>query len=126
MIPEAVFNEVTQNASFQNEAKLIKNSSYVKVVPVSDRARIQLIQRVTGLDLGEAEAIVFADESKADALLIDETKGRQVAQNMNLPLTGSMGVLIGAFEKGLSRLSLNSIGDMVVGNQCIDSRHLFF
>ena len=104
LIPEAVLHETTRNVSFQNEAELIKNSSYVKVVSVTDRDRIKLIQRVTGLDLGETEAIVYADETKADVLLIDESKGRQVALNMNLPISGSMGVLIGALEKNLISL----------------------
>lgn len=44
---------------------------------------------------------MLADESKADVLLMDEMKGRQVAKNMSLPLAGSIGVLIGALEKGL-------------------------
>lgn len=100
-IPDAVFKEVTGNSSFQNEADQIRQSAYIKVVSVQDRERIKLIQRVTGLDLGETEAIVYADESKADILLIDEQKGRQVAHNMNLPMSGSMGIIAEAFNKGL-------------------------
>lgn len=101
LIPEAVFNEVTGNSTFKEEADLIKDCSYVKVVTISDKERVNLIQRVTGLDLGETEAIVYADEYKADILLMDETKGRQVAKNMNIPLSGSIGILLEALEKGL-------------------------
>ena len=32
---------------------------------------------------------------------MDELKGRQVARNMNLPMTGSIGVLISAYRKGV-------------------------
>ncbi len=101
LIPGAVYEEVTSNEGFKEEAEIIINSDFVKVVSVSDKERVRLIQRVTGLDLGETEAIVLADESKADVLLMDEMKGRQVAKNMSLPLAGSIGVLIGALEKGL-------------------------
>ena len=101
LIPEAVFQESTTKALHKNEAEEIKRSDYIRVVAVKDRERISLIQRVTGLDLGETEAIVCAEENNADIILIDELKGRQVAQNMNLTMSGSMGVLTAAYEKGL-------------------------
>ena len=101
LIPEAVFLETTTNVLYKSEAEEIKSSDYIRVVAVKDRERVNLIQRVTGLDLGETEAIVCAEENNADIILIDEMKGRQVAQNMSLTMSGSMGVLIGAYEKGL-------------------------
>ena len=66
LIPEAVFQESTTNALHKNEAEEIKRSDYIRVVAVKDRERISLIQRVTGLDLGETEAIVCAEENNAD------------------------------------------------------------
>lgn len=101
VIPEAVFSEVTGNESFQEEADVIRNSKYIKVVKVHDVNQVSFLQRATGLDLGESEAIIYADETKADLLLMDEAAGRRVAQNMNLSITGSTGVLIRAFQSGL-------------------------
>ncbi len=50
------------------------------------------------LDSGEAEAIALAVELKADYLLIDETKGRQIAASYGIKVTGIIGVLIKAKE----------------------------
>ena len=56
---------------------------------------------MTGLDLGESEAIIFADEAKADLLLMDEVAGRKVAQNMSLPMIGTVGIIVRAFRVGI-------------------------
>ena len=42
--------------------------------------------------------------AKADLLLMDEIAGRRVAQNMNVPITGSVGILIQAFQSGMITL----------------------
>ena len=82
MITEAVFSEVTGNETFKDEADIIRDSDYVKIVKVQDESKVLFLQRATGLDLGESEAIIYADEAKADLLLMDEAAGRRVAQNM--------------------------------------------
>ncbi|MBQ9419669.1 MAG: DUF3368 domain-containing protein [Synergistaceae bacterium] len=100
-LPEAVFSEATGNESFKNEANIIRNSEYIRVVKVRDKRQVEFLQRVTGLDIGESEAIIYADEVQADLLLMDEAAGRRVAQNMSLPITGTIGVLIRAFKSGI-------------------------
>ena len=49
----------------------------------------------------ESEAIVYADDHHADFLLMDEAAGRTVAQKMNIPIMGSVGVLVNAYRRGL-------------------------
>ena len=100
-IPAAVFTELTSNKAFREEAELIENSDFIRVVRVENDERVAFLQRATGLDRGESEAIVYADEVKADLLLMDERAGRRVAQNMDLPMTGSVGILVKAFQVGL-------------------------
>jgi predicted nucleic acid-binding protein len=53
------------------------------------------------LGAGEREAILLAQELQADFLLIDEEDGRQAARTRALPVTGTLGVLERAAERGL-------------------------
>jgi predicted nucleic acid-binding protein len=53
------------------------------------------------LGAGEREAILLAHELRADFLLIDEEDGRQAARSRALTVTGTLGVLERAAERGL-------------------------
>ncbi len=53
------------------------------------------------LDRGEAEVLALAVETEARLVIIDERLGRRYAQRLQLPLTGTLGVLLLAKEKGL-------------------------
>ena len=101
IIPEAVYNELTTNERFPEEAALIKESSFIKTVTLEDRRLIDVFQRATGLDLGESEAILYSDENKADLLMMDEAKGRSVAKQMEIRVIGTLGILQLANAKGL-------------------------
>lgn len=54
-----------------------------------------------GVHLGEAQAIALALELKADALLIDDARGRAAAEAVGLVARGTLGVLVLASESGL-------------------------
>lgn len=101
LIPEAVYRELVTNPRFQNEAEQIKASSYIRKVSISNERSVEILRRATGLDLGESEAIVYTDESKAELLLMDEAKGRKVAKQMGLKVMGTIGILIAAYDAGL-------------------------
>lgn len=51
------------------------------------------------LDPGEATSIALAAEHDNSLLIIDEVKGRKVAREMGVQITGTLGVLIAAKEK---------------------------
>jgi uncharacterized protein len=88
-IPEAVYNEL------QHEHDELP--SFLHIGRVIDRNMVSKFERE--LDKGEAEAIVFALEKKADVLLIDEKKGRLIAEREGVPIIGLIGVLVAAKRK---------------------------
>jgi len=56
--------------------------------------------QLPGLDAGEAAAIALAEELRADMLLIDEPDGARVARSRGLRVTGTLGLLDLAAERG--------------------------
>lgn len=86
LAPEAVAREF---GSYPN---------WLRVVRISNRARRDALLSV--LDLGEAEAITLAEEIARCSLLIDEARGRRVAQRLGLDVVGTLGVLVRAKRAG--------------------------
>ncbi|MEO6404046.1 MAG: DUF3368 domain-containing protein [Ferruginibacter sp.] len=60
------------------------------------------------VDKGEASAITLAMEMPDCVLIIDEIKGRRIAENLGLNITGTIGILIQANNAGIG-ISLKSI-----------------
>ena len=56
----------------------------------------------SNLDLGEASAIALSLQLPNSLLLIDEAKGRKIALQMGLSITGTMGLLIKACQRQLT------------------------
>jgi predicted nucleic acid-binding protein len=82
------------NPHFDEEAREIRESDFIKRVHVDDGKAVDLLRRITGLDMGESEAIILSDTCKADLLLMDEVKGRHVAQQMGIRIMGTIGLLM--------------------------------
>ncbi|MCQ2273087.1 MAG: hypothetical protein MJZ72_09945 [Bacteroidales bacterium] len=102
LVPQAVYNELTVNNDFPDEIEKIKNATFLKCVVV-DHEQVALIQEQTGLDLGESEAIAYAQNSNTDVLLMDELKGRLVAKTFGIKLVGTIGILMESLRKGYTQ-----------------------
>jgi predicted nucleic acid-binding protein len=101
IIPRAVYTEL---ASPDAPAVV---QEFVKCLPswLTVRAASHLDPTLP-LDPGESEAICLAQEIHADALIVDESKAREIARNRGLIVTGTIGVLELAASKGLLHLSI--------------------
>ncbi|MCB9296293.1 MAG: DUF3368 domain-containing protein [Lewinellaceae bacterium] len=96
IIPEEVYEELCE---LEFQRSLLNSLDWIKTREVADK---QLVNRlIRDIDKGEAESIVLAIELKADILLIDEKKGRRVAREYGLEITGLLGILKRAKSKNL-------------------------
>ena len=96
VVPSGVFAEICQVES--HKEFLIKQDWIETATLTNTNLKTGLM---ADLDGGEAEAIALAIELKADYLLMDETKGRQIAESYGVKVIGIIGVLIKAKEEGL-------------------------
>ena len=53
------------------------------------------------VDAGEASAIALAAENQPSLLIIDDLKGRKLAQRLNLNITGTLGLILIAKREGI-------------------------
>lgn len=114
LIPSAVYTELTDNPLYEEEAEIIRHCDFLDVREISDKTRVQTLQNSTGLDLGETEAIVLAESTNADLLLMDEVMGRMVAKEMGFAIAGAIGILIAARKAGfLSSEEVKKVVDLI-------------
>ena len=100
VIPPAVYREVVVQGAGLPGSEEIKNADWVIVRACSDLQLLDLIIAEKDIHIGEAEAICLAVELKADAILLDEAVGRNLARAHHLSFIGILGILLKAKEKG--------------------------
>ena len=91
IIPPAVWDELLAGHSTL--------PSWIEVTPVQHPELA--VRFAAQVDRGEAEAIELAKELKADRLLIDDMKGRRLAESEGLPIIGLLGVILIAKRSGI-------------------------
>jgi uncharacterized protein len=99
IIPEAVYRELTEPDFLVAGATEVQTFDWIEIRQINNRVIVDALQ--SELDIGEAEAIALAIEISAEQVLIDERRGRIVADRFNLKYTGILGILIEAKEKKL-------------------------
>lgn len=100
LVPQAVAKELLHPpARFPSVD--VRSLPGITVRQPGNEERVRELQ--AELDEGEAEAIALAEELRADAVLIDEAAGRNVASQLGLPVLGTLGILLRAKQRGMVR-----------------------
>ena len=96
LIPNGVLSELS--AGSPDVIETIANISGLEIVQLKPSKKLTHLQLI--LDQGEAEAIALALERQLP-ILIDERKGRAIAQQQRLVVIGFAGVLLLAVKRNI-------------------------
>lgn len=96
VIPQEVYKELCE---ITTQKQLIDNQNWILVQLATNQTKITELKQ--NLDDGEAEAIALALEINSDYLLIDELKGRNMAERHGIKIVGLLGILIKAKQQGI-------------------------
>lgn len=76
------------------------------------------------LDAGEASAIALALENNDSLIILDDQKARNEAMQLKLNITGTIGILLLALEKGLIESQDDIIEEILQTNFRISEKYL--
>lgn len=93
VVPRTVWGELVQPGTSDAVVVVLEAADWIEIV---DDPVLQDL----GLDPGETAAILLAESLQADALLIDERRGRGVASARGIAVLGTLGILAGARRRG--------------------------
>jgi predicted nucleic acid-binding protein len=99
IVPHAVYAEVIDIGKDRPGARELRRANWLIKKATADSNALRVLKGQLGL--GEAEAIVLAQELKADLLLLDDLKGRRLAALADLKVGGTILVLMVAVKRGL-------------------------
>ena len=94
VVPVSVLDEIRGRSTEETTAieSLVENQALE-----IQRGSPEALERVPAdLGAGEREAIALAMETEADIVVLDDREGRRVARERDLPVTGTIGILIEA------------------------------
>jgi hypothetical protein len=98
MIPKAVADEIgTKPGKENDQVQALLKKGTLQLRQVSSKILAEL---PIDLGRGERETIALAIDSGADLVILDNQQGRLVSRDKGLSVTGTVGVLIEAKERG--------------------------
>jgi len=99
-IPKAVWTELSrlEHATGKQALEQAHAEGWIQVHETANRPMVEILS--TTLDAGESEAIAMSLEWPADLLIMDESSGRAMSRNLNIRITGTLGVLLKAKRDG--------------------------
>lgn len=110
IIPDAVFSEITTDKKGRAGKTDVLNAKWIKKKTVTNKMVIDVLS--VSLDMGESEAIALAKEIDADLILIDEKHARKLANSLDIPVTGTVGLLL-RYYKGKKEDFKHALNELV-------------
>ena len=98
LIPESVYNEILNGPKDDRAIKVVKSSSWLKVVKVE---KVNNEIAIWNLGKGETEVLTMAYENRSFKAIIDDAAARKCSKVLGIPFMGSGGILVLAKKRGI-------------------------
>jgi len=119
-IPYGVYEEVCIDGDIDKEQLLsFANFSVQKITNEGSKKYFK-----TALHKGEVEVMILADELNADVCIMDDKLAREYAKFLGLKITGTLGILIKAKERGILDVVMPCV-DLLMYNEIYISKSLY-
>ncbi|WP_069470945.1 DUF3368 domain-containing protein [Candidatus Marithrix sp. Canyon 246] len=116
IIPESVVKEVSQKTDVDSLLNKLSENSRV------ERQTIAIEPLVANWNLGdgESEVITLAVENSKYGVILDDLSARKCAKILNLPLIGSLGLVVKAKKEGLLEFAKPAFEKLVISGLYLD------
>lgn len=113
IIPEAVYRELSVKTESVCKKAVDSSLDWIRIGKIKNQLAKSMYK--TQLHDGEVEVMILSKEIGADVVLIDGANAKKHAKYLDLPVTGTLGILIKARQKGYVE-ELKPILDQMVQN----------
>lgn len=110
-IPKAVYDEVMIKENSKAQTGLARAREWIITKSISNNEAKKFFK--VQLHEGEVEVMILGREINADLLVIDDYMAREYARYLDFKVTGSLGVLLRAKEKGIIQKVKPSMEDFI-------------
>ena len=110
-VPEPVANEVLRRGTRDVSARAIHDTEWLTVHPA---ATIPAAIAAWRLGAGEASVLALAAEHPGTEAIVDDLAGRRCAASLNIPVRGTLGIVLVAKRRGLIPKARSVIEEMVI------------
>ncbi len=109
-VPEPVATEILRRGQRDITAKTIKKTEWLITKPIVSIPTIIMEWRLGG---GESAVLAMANENPGTEAIIDDLAGRKCAASLNIPVRGTLGIVLIAKKRGLIKKARPVIMDMM-------------
>ena len=99
LVPPAVVEELRHADDGRFREIDVSKLPFVEIVSPKSRAAVEAL--LGHIDLGEAEALVVAQELAISSVLVDDMDARRKAAELGISVVGTLGILLKAKRAGL-------------------------
>ena len=120
-VPEPVAREILRRGIRDVSAQAIQDTEWLTVHPVTT---IPAAIAAWRLGAGEASVLSLAAEHPGTQAIIDDLAGRKCAASLNIPVRGTLGIVLAAKGRGLIPKARDVIEEMTIAGLHLSRRVL--